>query len=216
MADFPGPGLIDAIIGANMVPPAAPSLSFPPDGGSTCDTTPTFQWSERSGAASYHIQVDENEDFSSPVISTTTFVARYTPDAALPLGAYYWRVQALSPYGNSDWSPQGQFAIVLTLPAPSLSSPPEGRSTCGRHPTFEWSPVSGSYHIQVDDDGDFSSTLIDEEIPRANYTPDADLPAGTYYWRVMALSDCGDSGWSPVWRLVHTGCTYLPLIVGEY
>ena len=42
------------------------------------------------------------------------------------------------------------------------------------------------------------------------------LPGGTYYWRVMALADCGDSDWSSEWRLVHMGCTYLPLILREY
>jgi hypothetical protein len=75
--------------------------------------------------------------------------------------------------------------------------------------------VSGSYRIQVDDDGDFTSTLIDTTTLEENYMPDFVLPSGTYYWRVMALSDCGDSGWSPEWQFVHMGCAYLPLIVGE-
>ncbi|MFN2166471.1 MAG: hypothetical protein ACK2U9_09430, partial [Anaerolineae bacterium] len=214
--DFPGPVLIDTIIGANLVAPAAPVLSSPPDGGSTCDTTPTFQWSLRSGAELYRIQVDDNEDFSSTLIDAMTPEASYTPDAALPLGTYYWRVMALSAYGNSPWSPQAQFAVVSTLPAPSLSSPPDGWHTCGEHPIFEWSPVSGSYRIQVDDDGDFASTLIDAETLEEYYIPDFILPGGTYYWRVMALADCGDSDWSSEWRLVHMGCLYLPLILREY
>jgi hypothetical protein len=160
--------------------------------------------------------VDDNGDFSSTLVDTTTPDAIYTPDAALSLGTYYWRVQALSPYGDSAWSPHGQFAVVPTLPAPSLSSPPEGDRTCGRHPTFEWSPVSGSYRIQVDDDGDFSSSLIDATTLEENYMPDFILPAGTYYWRVMALADCGDSDWSAEWQLDHMGCLYLPLIQREY
>jgi hypothetical protein len=211
--DFPGPGLIDAIISANLLGPAAPTLLAPPDGGSTCDTTPAFQWSVRNGAESYRIQVDDNGDFSSTLIDDTTPEASYTPAAALSLGTYYWRVQALSSLGDSGWSPRGQFAVVSTLPAPSLSSPPDGWHTCGEHPIFEWSPVSGSYRIQVDDDGDFASTLIDAKTSEEYYMPDFVLPAGTYYWRVMALADCGDSDWSPVWWFMHMGCTYLPLIV---
>jgi hypothetical protein len=186
-----------------------------PDGGSTCDTTPALQWSARSGADSYRIQVDDNEDFSSTPIDTTTPDASYTPDAALLPGTYYWPLQALSPSGDSDRWPERQFAVVSALPAPSLSWPSDRRSTCGRHSTFEWSPASSSYRIQVDDDADFSSNHIDTTTSTEWYMPDSVLPAGVYYWRVMALSECGDSGWSPEWQFVHMGCTYLPLVVHE-
>jgi hypothetical protein len=89
--------------------------------------------------------VDDDEDFSPALIDATTPYTSYTHDTALSLGTYYWRVQAVNSQGDSDWSPHEQFAIVSTLPAPSLSSPPDGHHTCGTHPTFEWSPVSGSY-----------------------------------------------------------------------
>jgi hypothetical protein len=197
-----------------VTPPTAPILSFPPDGGSTCDSTLTFQWSPVSG--SYRLQVDDDRDFSSKLVDATTSEPSHTPGSALPLGIYYWRVKALSPCGDSPWSDKGQFSIVSTLPAPSLSWPPKGGRTCGTTPTFQWSPVSGSYRIQVDDDRDFSSKLIDTTSSEASYAPDSALPLDTYYWRVKALSGCGDSAWSPKGRFAHMGCGYLPLIVRDY
>jgi hypothetical protein len=91
-------------------PLVAPILSSPPDGSSTSDTTPAFQWAPVHGATSYQIQLDDDADFSSRLIDTTTSEASYTPDSALPLGTYYWRVKALSPSGDSAWSPRWRFA----------------------------------------------------------------------------------------------------------
>jgi len=71
-----------------------PSLYSPSNGSSTCDTTPYFDWSSVSGATSYRIQVDNNSNFSSPVIDTTTSNSYYTPGSPLSPGTYHWRVRA--------------------------------------------------------------------------------------------------------------------------
>lgn len=84
--------------------PATAFLSSPSDGSSTCDTTPTFSWGSVSGATAYRIQVDNNSDFSSPVINQTTSSTSYTPGANLSAGAYYWRVQASNACGGVLWS----------------------------------------------------------------------------------------------------------------
>ena len=48
--------------------PSAPSPSSPSNGSSTCNTTPYFAWSQVNGADFYHIEVDNNSNFSSPEI----------------------------------------------------------------------------------------------------------------------------------------------------
>ena len=74
--------------------PSIPSLYSPSNGGSTCDTTPYFDWSSVSGATSYRIQVDDSSSFSSPAINTTVSSSNYTPGSSLSPDTYYWRVQA--------------------------------------------------------------------------------------------------------------------------
>jgi hypothetical protein len=52
----------------------------------------------------------------------------------------------------------------------------------------------------VDDSSTFRSPAINTTTTSSDYTPMSSLACGTYYWRVMATSSCGDGSWSAVWR----------------
>jgi len=90
--------------------PPAPNLLSPANEASTSDTTPTFDWSDVTDASgvSYSLQVDDNADFSSPIISKeglTESTYTLTKDEALSKGTYYWRVKAVDGAGNaSGWT----------------------------------------------------------------------------------------------------------------
>ncbi len=76
--------------------PARPVLSSPPNGELTCDATPAFDWSDVAMAASYNIQVDDNANFSSPVVNANPTVSSHTVGTPLALGTYYWQVRAVN------------------------------------------------------------------------------------------------------------------------
>ena len=183
--------------------PTTPSLSSPSNGSTTCDTTPYFDWSSVSGATSYHIQVDNNSNFSSPVIDTTTSNSNYTPGSALSPGTYYWRVRASNSCGDGSRSSSRNFTILSTPSTPSLSSPSNGSTTDDRTPFFDWGSVSGatSYRIQVDNNSGFGSPEIDQTTSSSSYAPSSALSDGTYHWRVRASNSCGDGSWSTVWNV---------------
>ncbi len=67
-------------IPGDTTPPTPPTLISP--SGTITDSTPTFTWNaatdDLSGIDYYQIQVDNNIDFSSPVIDTTTGSTSYT------------------------------------------------------------------------------------------------------------------------------------------
>ena len=69
--------------------PEAPALYLPPNGSSVCDTMPYFEWSPVNGVDSYHIQVDNNSNFSSPEIEDRTLNPYYTPGTPLSPGTHY-------------------------------------------------------------------------------------------------------------------------------
>ncbi len=192
--------------------PSAPSPSSPSNGSSTCNTTPYFAWSQVNGADFYHIEVDNNSNFSSPEIGATTSNHYYTPGTPLSPGTYYWRVWASNSCEDGPWSPTWSFTILSTPSTPSLSSPPNGSNTCDTTPHFEWSSVSGAdfYHIEVDDDSSFSSPEIDTPASSSNYTPATPLSPGTYHWRVRASNSCGDSLWSSVWSVTILSAPLAP------
>jgi len=103
---------------------------------------------------------------------------------------------------------------VRAMPSePVLSSPANGSSSRDATPTFSWLPESDatSYHIQVDDNPDFSSPESEDTTPNPSYTSSADLGPATYSWRVRACSPCGCSDWSDTWTVAITRPLFLPL-----
>jgi predicted phage tail protein len=89
--------------------PSLPELVSPADGANTTKT-PTLDWSDVADilAVHYEVQVDNDSDFSSPVVYKTWLsTSQYTLASwqALPAGTYYWRVRAIDAAGNdSGWT----------------------------------------------------------------------------------------------------------------
>jgi|GEM_PF-450239 len=99
-------------------PPTTPQLLSPQNNSSTEDSTPLFDWSDASdlsGSVSYEIQIDDNENFSSPEVHQQgLMVSQFEP--CVPLlrnNTYYWRVRAKDKAGNfSSWS--GTWKVTIT------------------------------------------------------------------------------------------------------
>ena len=103
--------------------PGTPALTAPANGSSTGDDTPTFSWSAASNASEYQIQVDNNSDFSSPVISATTASTSHTPLTGLGNATYWWQVRGHNAGGGCDvwgpWSDAWSVAIVSGICNPA-------------------------------------------------------------------------------------------------
>ncbi|MEK7787677.1 MAG: hypothetical protein AAB658_19920, partial [Chloroflexota bacterium] len=88
---------------------------------------------------------------------------------------------------------------------PSLLAPAANGLTTDYTPTLDWAdstPGLDHYQIQVDDNSDFLSLLLDQTVIASDFTPTLD-PAKTYYWRVRAFNATGQaSNWST--RTLHT------------
>lgn len=71
-------------------------------------------------------------------------------------------------------------------------------------PTFQWNsiPNAMAYQLQVDDAMDFRDPLVNESIDTLVFTPDFDLQAGSYFWRVQPIDIWSDAGgWSETWTV---------------
>jgi hypothetical protein len=108
--------------------PNTPQLISPASGGRVGlirKETPTFQWSSISDDSGvyYSLQIATSDDltvtqgFVDPLIAVsglteTTYTLEETK--ALPVGNYYWIVQAVDGADNeSGWAPVGSFRIGL-------------------------------------------------------------------------------------------------------
>jgi hypothetical protein len=118
-------GSLDFSVGAYCGTPEVPILVSPLDGSSTTDNTPAFNWNTTNYSTQYHIEVDNNNDFSSPAYSELTGALAFTPGAILGDGMYYWRVRGrnftnyCSGYGT--WSTQWSVRIDTLAPTGSIT-----------------------------------------------------------------------------------------------
>ena len=183
--------------------PGVPTLVSPANGSSTSDRTPTFSWNAPSGATSYIIQIDNNSNFSSPLVNLAVSNTSFTPVNNLSAGTYFWRVQARNSAGSSNWSTVWSVTIITVPGVPTLLTPANGSSTSDRTPSFDWTSSSGAnnYDIQVDNNSNFSSPVINASPSSSNFTPSSSINPGTYFWRVRAKNSAGSSAWSAVWSV---------------
>ena len=180
--------------------PAAATLTVLVNGKGTNDTTPKLVWLKVNDATSYRIQIDNDADFSSPALNTTSPVPNYTVTTPLSYSTYYWRIQGTDVLGNvGAWSQTGRFAVTI------LKSPNDGASTIDNTPAFKWLSFAGAvnYQFEVDNTADFSSPVATYTGLNLGYTVTTPLAGGTYYWRVCVDTGSG-CGWMPAWTLTVT------------
>jgi hypothetical protein len=93
-------------------PLPAPSLISPAaDARFSPGTSITFDWTDVSGAASYTIQIDDSDTFTSPIVSQNTTVSQFTT-STLPTIRMWWRVRANSASGTpGSWSAARRFEV---------------------------------------------------------------------------------------------------------
>lgn len=189
-------------------PPTVPVLVAPVSNALLKDYTPVLNWKDAAVPTSttfkhYEIEVDDDKDFSSTVISMTTSLSEFTPEDVNPFDSntkYYWRVRAVNTVEADDhvsaWSPVWSFRTVVEAPD-SLTVSATGNPA---RPHFDWSEPSGtitSYTIQISTSPTFGTFIINTTTKDSLYTILRNLPTGRIiYWRVRANGANGPSAWS--------------------
>jgi hypothetical protein len=153
----------------------------------------------------YRVQVDDNADFSSPVIDEDVpgpaTNSSLTPGTTLASNTkYYWRVSSYNTDGDySAWSTARYFRTAIAQP--TLISPADGSTGLSRRPLLDWSDPDGAtgYNIQISKNEQFTQVVKSASTVASTYTPTADLPATTkIFWRVQGKGPNGPSAWSEV------------------
>src|SRR6185436_20682335 len=91
-------------------PPASFDLTSPANGAVYTTSSVDFSWSSSSepsyasGLRDYTLQVDDNSDFSSPLINRTGLTGTTRTETISNNGTYYWRAIALDANNNARLS----------------------------------------------------------------------------------------------------------------
>ncbi|MGC9349360.1 MAG: FxLYD domain-containing protein [Anaerolineae bacterium] len=159
------------------------------------DGSYTVSWAAAARAETYRLQEDDNPDFSSPNEVYSGAETSWSATSRVQ-GTYYYRVQALAPEGDSDWS-NVHSATVLPADTPTLNG--IDNTDCDGSYAVSWNSAARaeSYTLQEDDNPDFNSPDTVYSGAGTSWTA-SNKSQGTYYYRVRALAPEGDSGWSNV------------------
>jgi formylglycine-generating enzyme required for sulfatase activity len=170
-----------------------------PDNDDLDDLTPKFKWNAYNGltALEYTLQVRQDTLFTQStdfVIDTLLSATSFEPaDDLENFQLYYWRVKA----EISDWSEIWHFATKQVV----LLSGPTNNGYVGLRPTLLWEELPGAsgYVIQLSQDVNFDTGVIEVASNLLHYTPYTLLESDTkYYWRVKG-DNSGDN-WSDTWN----------------
>lgn len=198
-----GPGLSSEVWSFTTAnPPARPTLQSPASNALVTSTTPTLTWTFSSTPPGttfdyYHVQIDDNADFSSPEEDNTNVINQYTPYLMAadynfplnPLTRYYWRVRACNTDpACSEWSTPRNFRVAADAPVNLVSA----------YPILDWDDVVGasSYFLELRRNGvlirRFTSYISEVNVGL--------LGPGTYTWQVRVrttfVSGFAPSAWS--------------------
>lgn len=186
--------------------PVAPSLLSPSSGAQNAALAPDFSWTTSIGTQpiTYTVEVDAENTFADPkVISVgSIYDTAFNPGAVLSQNTlYYWRVMASNLIGTSSWSSTYSFTTGTMPSVPALVLPLDLATDISVPAALEWNASTGSpsitYTVQVDDDSLFGSPEYNQGyISTTDFSVSSLDAAGTYYWRVKAKNDIGESSWA--------------------
>lgn len=96
-----------------------PSIGWSNVASGTAMEQSTFAiaWEGINSAIEYQFQLDNDSNFSSPLVNVVVATPVYVAAEVIPPGQYFWRVQAVFSSGTSSWSP-GQLIESIAFPEP--------------------------------------------------------------------------------------------------
>jgi len=91
----------------------------------THDNTPSLEWDDVTGAATYTLQYSDQSDFSVNTEVTGITESNYTIPSALSDGTWFWRVKAIDAEGTAGWwSWTDDFVVDTLAPIATISGMP--------------------------------------------------------------------------------------------
>jgi len=190
-------------------------LIAPLQGISVVQKQPSFIWSAlRDSAlniipASYKVFISTDSGFvsadTSPTVAETTW---RKPDTLVLGQLYYWKVMAVTDDNDTVFSGETRTFTAAPIHAVAflrLVAPSEGVSSVQRRPNFIWNLLRDSslivfpteYKVLISTDSTFSSADTSPSVPETTWRKPDTLASGQlYYWKVMAITDNGDTVFS--------------------
>ncbi len=189
---------------------AAATRVSPPENGAV--TNAVLDWKPVPGAATYQLQMDDDNNFGSPVVDLDDITGtRFSPIKTIDNDTYYWRVRPIDASGNARaWSEADRGTFQRSWPGQVHLEYPANGATVGSPFYYQWSPsersssgqedlaLASSYTLEVSTSSTFQGAVMRCETVHTTWVPQRGstcwpAASGTYYWRVIGHDDWSSS-----------------------
>ncbi|MEO8611452.1 MAG: choice-of-anchor Q domain-containing protein [Chloroflexota bacterium] len=168
-------------------PPYAPTLTTPTANLSLLGTLPMFTWAQAPFASSYHLLIDDDADFLTPIVDQTLTGTSFAP-SYIGVGGFHWKVTAINVNGSAE-SASRDFTLG-SLPA----AVPTRNFTIATSQTLTWTSLSWAvgYRVEIATDMAFAHiTQTSPNLAASASSYSVSLDPGVYYWRVTGMKSPG-------------------------
>ena len=136
-------------------------------------TDAVLDWAPVPGAATYELQIDDDNNFASPVVDQNGIMGtRYSPPKTIDNDSYFWRVRPVDASGNARaWSDDDRHTFQRAWPGQVHLEYPADGATVGNPFYYQWSPsertssaqedlaLSSSYTLEVSPSATFQGVM---------------------------------------------------------
>ncbi|HBW46607.1 TPA: hypothetical protein DEF17_01580, partial [bacterium] len=165
------------------------SLVSPSDYTETKNQRPTFAWT--GDADTYTFKISKSIFFSSIYDSITQSGISYTPSGNYDGDTFYWIVIGIDNLGNTETTMPWQLSIDTGVSA-FPESPSDSYETNDTTPQFIWNGTADTFIFQISRDTAFAQ-IADSAVTTGTTYTSAGYGADTYYWRVIAENNIGET-----------------------
>lgn len=187
-----------------ITPPQTPLLAAPADDATNLTDTASLTWDYAPRSVNYNIQISEAAGFDSLEVEENIIAdTSYAISALAGQKKYHWRVQAVNPSGQSDFSDSRNFTTGYPA-TPQLIYPAHETPDIPLDTVYTWNETEAadSYRIQISASLDFKESAIvmdSSGVTTTSFELDEPLKEDKFYfWRVTAKNQYGTGLWSNV------------------
>ena len=188
----------NTVSGQNKAVTSKPSAPVVKIGNSATSGKPMLTWNAVSGATSYKVYRATSQNGTYSLLGSVT-VTSYTNTGAKDGVTYYYKVTAVNDSGESAYSNivSGQNKAVTPKPAAPVVK--IGHSATSGKPMLTWNAVSGatSYKVYRATSQNGTYSLLGT-VTTTSYINTGAKAGVTYYYKVTAVNDSGESAYSNI------------------
>ncbi|MFH2036335.1 MAG: fibronectin type III domain-containing protein, partial [Candidatus Zixiibacteriota bacterium] len=118
--------------------PGVPVAVSPLNGATRLGLPVSLNWNDAAGATQYQVQIDDNSNFGTPVISTNVALSEYVASGLDDNQQYYWRIRAGNDCGWSNYTATFSFTTADTTPPAGIFDLSAETGSGGGEVYLEW------------------------------------------------------------------------------